>query len=187
MELIKKAKWAYITISAIMILLGVLLICYPQLSLLTVCTVIGVMVTVFGVVKLIGYFSKDLFRLAFQFDFALGIFALISGVLMLLHPAGIMQIVPVLIGMTVLIDGSFKLQTALDAKRFGLRSWWGILLLAILTCAGGLFLMLNPFDGAAALMILLGATLIIDGVQNVLVVACTVRASRQDHTDGWVA
>ena len=83
---------------------------------------------------------------------------------------------PVIIGVFVLLDGSFKIQTARDAKIFGLHGWWGILVLAILTCLGGLFLIINPFSGAVALMILLGATLIMDGIQNLCVVAYTVKA-----------
>lgn len=188
MELIKKAKWAYITVSAVMILLGVALIAYPGASAVLVCTIIGALIAVFGVVRLVGYFSKDLFRLAFQFDLAMGIVAVLTGVLMIIHPMNIVALIPAIVGVFVLIDGAFKMQTAFDAKRFGLRSWVSILLLAILTCLGGLFLMVNPFDGASALMILLGATLIMDGVQNLIVVACTVKAvrSRDDEPMGWV-
>ena len=133
--------------------------------------------TIFGAVKLLSYFSRDLFRLAFQFDFALGIFAVLAGILILLHPTNVVNVMPVIIGVFVLLDGSFKIQTARDAKIFGLHGWWGILVLAILTCLGGLFLIINPFSGAVALMILLGATLIMDGIQNLCVVAYTVKAA----------
>lgn len=180
MGLIKKAKWAYIGVSAIMILLGLMLTLYPKISALAVCYIIGGVVTLFGIVKLIGYFSKDLYRLAFQFDFALGIFALIVGVLMLIHPKNIVKIMPVIIGVFVLMDGVFKLQTARDAYMFGMNRWWGIFLLAVLTCLAGLFLVMNPFEGAEAMMILLGITSILDGVQNLIVVACTVKTARPD-------
>ena len=177
MEFIKRAKRAYIITSCVMILLGVLLTIFPETSLLTVCYILGAFLTVFGVVKLVGYFSKDLFRLAFQFDFALGIFALVAGILILIHPAGVTAMTPVIIGVFILMDGVFKLQTAFDARRFGLSRWWGILLLA-LTGFCGLFLIIDPFTGAEALMILLGVTLAVDGIQNLIVAAYTVRAVR---------
>ena len=172
MEFIKNAKTAYIAVSVVMIILGLLLVLFPALSALTLCYIVGAVVTIFGAVKLLSYFSRDLFRLAFQFDFALG-----AGILILLHPTNVVNVMPVIIGVFVLLDGSFKIQTARDAKIFGLHGWWGILVLAILTCLGGLFLIINPFSGAVALMILLGATLIMDGIQNLCVVAYTVKAS----------
>ncbi len=186
MELIKKAKWAYICISAVMILLGFALIIFPKISALTVCYIIGGVITVFGIIKLIGYFSKDLYRLAFQFDLALGIFTLIAGVLILIHPANVVMFMPVIIGVFVIMDGTFKLQTAFDAKRFGMNYWWMILLLAALTCFCGLFLIINPFDGVIALMIILGATLVIDGIQNLCIVLYTVKAVRSAHDDNEV-
>lgn len=180
MDLIRKVKTGYICISVLLIAAGLLLILQPELSALTVCCVTGGLIAVFGVIKLIGYFSKDLYRLAFQFDFALGIFALIAGILMLAHPADIVKTVPVIFGVFVVTDGAFKLQTARDAHLFGLSAWWGVLLLAAVTCIGGLLLIINPFEGAAALMTLLGANLIVDGLQNLIVVVCTVKAIRSE-------
>ena len=56
MEFIKRAKRAYIITSCVMILLGVLLTIFPETSLLTVCYILGAFLTVFGVVKLGGFF-----------------------------------------------------------------------------------------------------------------------------------
>lgn len=175
MKLMKEAKAAYIAVSAVIIVLGFVFVLFPQISALAICYIVGAGVTVFGIVKLIGYFSKDPFRLAFQFDFALGIFAIIAGVLMLIHPVNIVKSVPIIIGVFIIMDGAFKLQTAFDAKAFGMSAWWSILCLAILTCLGGLALVINPFESAAALIILLGITLIIDGIQNLCVTAYTVK------------
>lgn len=181
MKWLQKAKWAYIIISSLMTALGVLLIVFPATSALTVCYAAGAISIVFGVIKLGGYFSEDMYRLAFQFDFALGIFALLAGVLLVLHPTNIVKLVPVILGVFIITDGAFKLQTSVDARRFGMRGWWGILLLAVLTCLSGLFLIINPFEGAQALMILLGVTLIIYGVQNLLVVLYTVKVVRMEN------
>lgn len=175
MKRLRNAKIAYVLISVVMVVLGIALILWPEISALAVCNITGAVLTVFGIIKLVGYFSKDMYRLAFQFDLALGVFSLLVGVLMLVHPTGVVRLVPVITGVFVILDGAFKLQTAHDAKRFGLSGWWCILLLAIVSCLGGLFLVANPFQGANALMILLGITLVIDGVQNLCVSAYTVR------------
>lgn len=178
MDLIKRAKWAYMAVSAALIVLGIVLIVYPELSAATLCVLLGVTLAIFGCVKLVGYFSRDIFRLAFQFDLALGVFTLAAGILLIVHPANVVVVMPVVIGVFILIDGAFKLQTALDAKHFGLRRWWTVLILAILSGVCGLFLVIDPFAGRTALTILLGATLIVDGMQNFCTAAYTVKAVR---------
>ena len=175
MEWIKRAKSAYIAVSVIMVILGAVLMLNPGLSMLTLCYLIGGLMVIFGITRLVGYFSKDLFRLAFQFDLALGIFCMLSGIVILVHPNNIMKLLPVIIGLFVTIDGVFKMQTAIDSKRFGLKRWYAILVLAAVTCVFGLLLIIDPFAGGKALMILFGATMMIDGIQNLCVVLYTVK------------
>lgn len=183
MKMVKQAKWAYVLISVAWIALGIAVIIKPALSAVVLSYLLGSVIVMFGIVKLVGYFSRDLFRLAFQFDFALGIFSLMAGVLILAHPMNVMRTVPLIMGLFIITDGVFKMQTAIDARRFGLRGWWSILLLAILSCIGGVLLLIDPFGGSLALMTVLGASMIVEGVQNLCTVAYTVRASRSGKGD----
>ena len=183
MEWIKRAKSAYIAVSVIMVILGAVLMLNPGLSMLTLCYLIGGLMVIFGITRLVGYFSKDLFRLAFQFDLALGIFCMLAGIVILVHPNNIMKLLPVIIGLFVTIDGVFKMQTAIDSKRFGLKRWYAILVLAAVTCVFGLLLIIDPFAGGKALMILFGATMMIDGIQNLCVVLYTVKTVGGIHKD----
>lgn len=60
-------------------------------------------------------------------------------------PSGGGHDVPVVCsGIPVLADGLFKIQVAVDAKRFGIGQWWLVLLLAVLTGVIGLLLVLRP-------------------------------------------
>ena len=179
MERIKRAKGIYVAVSAVMILVGAVLMLFPGISLLTLCYLIGAFMIVFGAARIVAYFSKDLFRLAFQFDLALGIFCALAGILILVHPGNIMRLLPVIIGLFILIDGVFKLQTAMDARRFGLARWYGIMILAILTCIFGLILIIDPFAGSEAMMMLFGAAMIVDGIQNLCVVLYTVKTVKK--------
>lgn len=180
MELIKRAKNGYIAVSVLMLVIGGCLILWPQISLSVFCTVTGIAMIGFGIVKLLGYFSKDLYRLAFQFDLALGILSVLFGIVIMIHPHGLIAFVPVLMGIFIMLDGVFKIQTALDARQFGLKSWWAVLLLALCSGGFGLLLVLNPFEGAVALMILLGVAMAADGIQNLLVVLYTVQSTRRE-------
>ena len=183
MDLIKKAKHAYITISVIMLVLGLVLLIWPKMSLSVLCYLIGAMLIIGGVVKLVGYFSKDLYRLAFQFDLAFGILSILLGVVFIIHPEHIISILPIVMGIFILVEGVLRIQTAMDAKTFGLSTWWMMILLAIATSACGLLLIFKPFESAIAMMMLLGVTLLIDGVQNLWVAIYTVKVSERNVID----
>ena len=120
----KIAKIGYIVVSVLFCIAGILFIALPEISTKIVGIEIGIAAIVFGIVKLIGYFSKDLYRLAFQFDLALGIFTVLIGIVFLLHPQWLISAIPFFVGIFVLVNGLFTFQTSLDSKRFGMKYWW---------------------------------------------------------------
>ena len=80
-------------------------------------------------------------------------------------------------------DGLFKIQVAVDARRFGIGQWWLVLLLAVLTGVIGLLLVLRPTEGAQALVMLMGASLFLDGALNLSVALCAVKVVRHQQPD----
>lgn len=186
MNRLKRAKMGYIGCSVLYGLFGLTLILFPGISAQVLCGIVGGISVVYGLAKIAGYFSNDLYNLAFQFDLALGVFVLALGVLLLLHPAAVLAVFPVVIGLFILVDGVFKLQTSLDARRFGLGSWWLILCGALLCVACGLLLVLNPFESAKALIVLVGVSLLADGAQNLFNALYTVKIiKRADRGETW--
>ena len=63
-----------------------------------------------------------------------------------------------------------KLQVAVDSRRMGAHSWWVTLVCTVVCLVLGILLVFNPFDGKQVLTIMMGVSLIVDGVQNL----CTV-------------
>ena len=171
----KVAKIGYIAISVLSLVLGVILIAKPDISMKTVGTVLGVIMIAFGIVKLVGYFSKDLYRLAFQFDLAMGVFAVIAGAILLVKEKTVMNYFQPLAGALILADGLLKLQTAVDARKFGLMKWWLIGVLALLTSAIGIVLVFHFFGGETAYMITTGAGFVLAGALNLCVAVCALK------------
>lgn len=183
MHWMQQAKRFYILLSVAITLLGLVVAIWPIASLYTICYLIGAVSILFGVVKLISYFSRDGAGWVFQFDLALGALAVVLGLILCFHPGNVLSLLQFIIGLFILVDGLVKLRTALDARRMGLNRWWSILVAALLSVGAGLLLVFNPFAGARALMTLLGITLIIEGVQNLYVVLYTTRHFRQQPDD----
>ena len=177
------AKIGYIVMSVLFCAAGILFIAAPELSVSIIGVCIGVAMILFGIVKLIGYFSKDLFRLAFQFDLEFGILMMILGVIVLSNPKNLMAFICVALGISILLDGLFKIRIAMDSKQFGIKSWWLILALAIITGVIGVFLIFDSVIGARTLSVFLGLTLLSEGVLNLFTVISTVLIVKNQMPD----
>lgn len=184
----RAAKAGYIIMSGLFCLLGAALLIVPEAATAWLGQLLGVLMLIFGSVKLVGYFSRDLFRLAFQYDLAFGLLLIVLGVTALCHPHETLHSLAVLLGIPVLADGLFKVQIALDSRRFGIRRWGLIGVLAALTCTAGVVLVFRPAAGVAVITALMGASLLLDGALNLCVALCTVKIvahQRPDDTDEY--
>ena len=175
MNYVRAAKSFYIACSVLLCATGVLLICMPLFSAQILCIVMGIVSLVYGTEKIIGYFSRDLYRLAFQFDLALGIFVAIIGVILLLRPGRVVELVDFIIGLFVLVEGVFKVQTSVEACRFGMRAWWLILVGALVSGLFGLLLLFDLLSGTELVMVFVGISLLSDGAQNLFNAFYTIK------------
>ena len=175
----KRIKALYITISILSLLAGIALVIWPGASVITICYVVGSAAILVGAVRLAGYFSKDSYNLNFQFDFAMGLVFLILGTVLIFHPGDTVAVLHFSVGILVLVDSVFKLQTALDAKHFGLKKGLGMLLCALL-CAGlGLVLVILSFRTAEILVRVTGAALAVNSGENILTAGYTVKSKKR--------
>ena len=129
------------------------------------------------------YFSRDLYRLAFQYDLAIGILLVALGLMLLTKPGRAMDFMCLILGIAVASDGFFKVQMSLDAKRFGLSTWWLILILGVIAGIAGLAAAFHPVEGTKVLMMLLGASLLAEGLLTLSVTLCAVKIIRDQRKD----
>lgn len=179
----RAAKTGYITVSLIYCILGLILVIHPDFSARLVGIVCGVCLIIFGAVKILGYCSKDLFRLAFQFDLAAGIMLIALGIIVMIKPDDIMNLLCVVLGISVLMEGLFKIQVAMDSKRFGIRRWWLIMAAAILSGVTGVLLVFRPDESMTFLLILLGLSLLCSGILNLITVLTAVKIVENQQPD----
>ena len=179
----RTAKAGYIAMSVMLMAAGAVLIAAPDTLASAMCSVLGIASAVFGGVKIASYFSKDLFRLAFQHDLAEGILLMILGVTAAVKPELFLGFIGVIFGVCVLADGLLKIQTAIDAKVFGVSKWWLILAAAIAADIAGFFLIINPVDSAAVVAVILGVTLVMEGLLNLITVLVAVKIVKNQLPD----
>ena len=171
-------KRGFAAASAAFMAAGLYLLACPGMPS-AVCLFLGVVFVVYGVVKLMGYFSDDLYRLAFQFDLGVGILTILVGAVLLLRLRDRLALLPMVIGAFVLVDSVLRLQTALDARHFGMGKWWVLLAGAAAGAVMGAILLLLVVENGRSLTRLLGLTLLVDGGENLLACLYTVKVPRR--------
>lgn len=180
---IKIPKALTIIISIISMTIGVAFLVFPETSLSTLCLILGILTVIYGLAKIIGYYSDDAFCLAFQFDLALGALALIFGIILIVRPKYIISFFPVLMGIAILISGLFTFQTSRESKIFGIKYWIVLTLVSILCVGIGLVLIFSPFKSAIAMTSVVGASIILSGIERLTVALLTVKNRKKAKID----
>lgn len=175
------AKFGHVVLAGFLLVLGVLLLVDPKFPVIAWKTMCGIFLILLGAIKITGYLSKDIYRLAFQYDFIYGFLLIGIGMIFLVRPSLTVESVGLLIGIFVFSDGVIKIQVARHAKRFGIPLWWLIFALAVLATGAGLFVSLYPTNSMTFLIQFMGAVFILEAIMS----ACTVLSSVRvvEYTD----
>ena len=181
---IKAAKTGYIIVSAVLTVLGCIMAAMAAgLPVSVICSIIGLVFMGFGAVRLVGYFSRDPFKLAFQFDLAEGILYIMLGIDAFIEPENFWANVGTTLGVCILLDGLLKVQTSVDSKVFGVETWWGIAIAAVLPVMTGAALIFYNDANDAVRYALLGAAFVFDGIMNLITVLIAVKYVKRARPD----
>lgn len=185
MKKLRLARDGYIVMSIVFYIAGLAYIFLPEISPFTICIASGVVLIAYGIIKIIGHFSNDLYCLAFQYDFACGLFLMVLGVIILACNQGITAYLSTGLGVLVLLDSLLSIQTSKDAKQFGLETWNVILATSIIAAVFSVLLIVKPYHSRMAAHIVAGGTLLAEGLKNHCVVILTVKTiKRHSPKDG---
>ena len=173
-DITNQAKIINVSLAGVMLAVGVIIAVFSSLPDIVVKILIGCLLIITGVGKVLGYFSNDIYRLAFQFDLAIGVTDAILGILTLVLADAVYPTLATGMGIFVILDSLLKVQTGLDALRFGMKNWLGILISSAAISLFGIGSML------AAHLILpmnipVGTAMAADAVQNMWITMYTVR------------
>lgn len=170
-DIMKKIRNISIVMSIVMMMIGVCFVFFPYMSATVLCYILGIILLVSGIIKMYYYFHSDIVGYIFHhYGSTTGILDIILGIIVLLHPKNLITLLPIFIGFMIIMESAFKFHLTLDFKYHGFQHWWYILLSFILSIIFAFILILNPFEGSMALMILVGISLVIDSIQNTFMI-----------------
>lgn len=176
-KIVKSAKIMHLCSAVIFLVAGVLVAIFPTLENETIFgeLVVGIASIVIGCTGVFGYFSNDMYRLAFQSDFAFGLFNIIFGILLIINPDKFPVLLPTAISILTLLDGGNKSQMAIEGQRFGISKWYLVLLSALIEIALGVVLLVLAYLGVIDVHVFMGIAMGVVGVVNFWTTMYTVR------------
>lgn len=186
---VKLKNLSLITIIAGLVI-GIVLIAKPNEAVQFVSILCGATVILLGAGAWISYFTK--FKSTILA--ILGTLAIIAGIILCVEYKSIISVVLFLFGVFVLVSGVVDFAAAIDAKRNDMKSWIVSLLMAVATIILGVLVIVNPFDSIVVLTRLLGVSLIVYAVMDLISfiqirkivkinISPQIDADAQEHTD----
>jgi uncharacterized membrane protein HdeD (DUF308 family) len=173
---VRSAKIINIISASLMAVAGVLLMTVDSMEeVLAQRILLGILFGLTGAARLFGFFSNDLYRLAFQYDFAFGILCELMTLLLVLAPEQNYGVMHMLLVMYALFDALLKVQMSMDARRFGMKCWGAILGTALAVGVAGAFAAAAIQTELIRGLVMVGFALCLSGVENCWITAYTVR------------
>ncbi len=163
MENLKKLSWESILASAIWVILGGVLIFFPQAVNEMIAYVLSGAMFVVAVIEFYNYFKKDVTVHFYRNDLVFGVVALVVGIILLAKKDVIISLVPVALGALITISGVKKLQNGLDLLRLKINGWKALLILAAVNIIFGVIMIICALETAKVITVLIGIGLVYSG------------------------
>ena len=172
-QFFKNLKVGMLLSGLISIALGLVMICLPEIVETTLRFVLGGGLTLFGILEIVFVFVKPNGLLSAG-RIIPGVLSLAVGLVFLFRFDTFVSLLWILLGISILTDGIYKLQYAFELKAAAVKNWWINLLISFSSLLMAAVLMIQPFDLQNAMTVFAGILLAVNGFFDVL---CTVLMS----------
>lgn len=163
-KFLKKGSFVSILTSLVILAVGVLMICNPDVVTSIVGYVIGGVFVVLGVYKVINYFvSKGKYDF-YNYDLVYGILAIVLGIIVMLCMNSITSLLRIMIGIWILYSGLLRLTFSFKLKKFYVDSWVFSLVASVLMIVAGLFVTL--YQGT--ILVALGFVMVFCSIMDII-------------------
>ena len=182
-ELLKDIKWSLILASLLFLFLGVALLIWPHTSNLVLCYIVAGVLTAYGLFNIIAYFGRERGSLI---GLIVGIICAAFGVYAIVQPTRISDIISIILGVAILVDGAMSLRRDFELRTVGFPQWWVPFALDVLVLVLGAVVIFNPGLFAELLLQMIGIILIYESVSDLWSIHRLAKLARAAVVEGEV-
>lgn len=166
------------------IVLGFVMIFYPDKVSIALCYTLGGALTVYGLFNLITYFTAK--QASFGFEMIVGIAATAFGVFFLISPQSIIGMIFAIIGILIIVDSAIDIKRAFQLKALGVKYWWISFLVSALIIIFAVCTIIFPSFFADIIMIVLGIALVYEGISGLALIATIGHFAKKISNDAQI-
>lgn len=174
--MLKSIRNSLIITSVLYIILGVVLVIFPQAMLSLACIAIGAVTLIYGGIRIFSYLKSK--EEQGKFNLILGIVLAALGVFLLVCPQVVASFIPMALGIYLFIDSFSGLKKAMELHKLGFQNWWITLLISLAVLVLGAVLILDPLMVWKLPTVLIGVSFVVNGVGGLLNTIFTERAGK---------
>lgn len=178
MNFIRSIKVNLLSSAILCVILGIVLVAYPDTSMTLVCRAVGVIVLITGLGLVFGYLKSGKEHWYGKIELVFGTILAIVGGFLILRPLGLISIIPIIFGILFIYHGLANMRQAMELRQYKDKGWWLPVLIAATTVLLGIFIINYPIRTMDIIMRMIGACLIYDGLANTVLVGRFVRSIR---------
>ena len=162
-EALHSVKWSLILASLLYLVLGVALLFWPDTSNLILCYLIAAVLTAYGAFQVIAFFGREG---GSWIGLIIGIICAGFGVYALIQPTGISDIISIILGFVIVVDGALSLRRDWRLRALSFPKWWVPCLLDLAVLVLGLIVVFNPQLFARLLLQVIGVVLLYESISD---------------------
>ena len=166
-ETLKTIRNTNILVIIASVTIGLIYIFSPLPAMEVICYIIAAAMCVYGVFTFVEYFVKSNNDAFGSFGLVKGVTLVVFGVFVFLNPSFITNMLAVLVGIAMIIDGVAKAQYAVDLLRLKSEKWWYSLIPAAIVFILGAVIAFNPAETAKGFMIFVGVSLLVCAASDI--------------------
>lgn len=178
MNFIRSIKVNLLSSAILCVILGIVLVAYPDTSMTLVCRAVGVIVLITGLGLVFGYLKSGKEHWYGKIELVFGTILAIVGGFLILRPLGLISIIPIIFGILFIYHGLANMRQAMELRQYKDKGWWLPVFIAATTVLLGIFIINYPIRTMDIIMRVIGACLIYDGLANTVLVGRFVRSIR---------
>ncbi len=161
---IKKNAWSSAIESLAVIIFGILLVVWPDITISVAANVLGAFFIISGIYKIINYFVVKGQNNFFDNSLLSGVVSVLIGIAAIIIGEDIASVFRVIIGIWMVYESLVRMNTAIKLHAAGIKSWNYILIIALIMLALGIFITFN----AGAVVQIIGWVMIATGIVGII-------------------
>ena len=161
---LKKSAWFAVAESLAIIIFGILMIVWPDITVTVIANILGAIFIVSGIYQIVNYFVVKGQNDFFNNGLLVGVISLLIGIAAIVIGENIANVFRIIIGIWMIYESLVRVNTAIKLHSVGVNVWRYVLAIALVMLALGLFVVFNT----DALFQLIGWVMVFAGVVGIV-------------------